>query len=189
MRKVRVHFGEYQSIADFTKAIPKPPAYIILDLRGGLGVQDTAVRPTKPEPAADSAPTGLVTIRGHLEMNDYEEFGSDEHMKLDNLVAWTHVDSQFLKRFYWEGRCGGELRLEVDMLCGINPTAPDVLEFSAHARLYEGTSTSTTDLDGAGNFHIQVQRGTFKGIFGLVRNTEESEPADWGIFSFRVQFD
>jgi hypothetical protein len=121
-------------------------------------------------------------------MNDYEEFGDDEHMKLDNLLAWTTVDDQFVERFYWEGRCGGELRLEVDMLCGINPNAPDVLEFAAHARLFEGTSTSTTDLDGSGNFRIQVNRGSKKGILGVITNTEENEPMDWGIFSFGVHF-
>jgi len=188
MRPGRIQFGEYQSIDDLLKALSKRPRHIILDLKGGLAVLVRDVRPTQPDPTPGSGPTGLVTISGHLEMNDYEEFGDDEHMKLDNLLAWTTVDDQFVERFYWEGRCGGELRLEVDMLCGINPNAPDVLEFAAHARLFEGTSTSTTDLDGSGNFRIQVNRGSKKGILGVITNTEENEPMDWGIFSFGVHF-
>lgn len=186
MRTGRIQFGDHQSIDGLLQALRKRPRYILLDLKEGLAVLVRDVRP--PEPAADSGLTGVVTISGHLEMNDHEEFGSDEHMKLDNLLAWTTVDDQFVQRFFWVGYCGGEVRLEVDMLCGINPSAPDVLEFAAHARLYEGTSTSTTDLDGAANFRIQVNRGTRSGIFGLVRNTEEDEPGDWGIFSFGVHF-
>jgi hypothetical protein len=188
MRTGRYQFGQFGTTADFAHVLAHSPRVIILDLKGGLKVQTRDVRPTAPTPGPNPA-TGLVTIHGHLELNDYEQFSSDEHVKLDNLIAWTHVDDQFVPRFYWEGRCGGEVRLEVDMLCGINPTAPDVLEFSAHARLYEGTSTSTTDQDGFGNFHIQVDRGIPSGIFGLVQNTEEDQPMDWGIFSFGVRFD
>lgn len=137
---------------------------------------------------SNSGLTGVVTIHGHLEMNDHEEFAHDEHMKLDNLLAWTYVDDQFVQRFFWVGHCGGEVRLEVDMHCGINPTTPDVLDFAAYGRLYEGASSSTTDLDGTGNFHIQVNRGSRSGIFGLIRKTDEDEPMDWGIFSFAVHF-
>ncbi len=156
-------------------------------------------KPVTPPPAV---PHGRVEVTGHLEMNDDEKIGggtvfgvdlpgidiADEHLKLDNLSAWADVDTSFVKRFYWEGRCGGEIRFEVEMNAGINEIDPNLLEFQTTARLYEGTSTDTTDLDGWTDQYIQIARGTTRSVFGLVRNTEESENDDWGIFSFRVKF-
>jgi hypothetical protein len=164
-----------------------------------LGGSGNRYKPVTPPP---TVPFGRVEVFGHLEMNDDEKIGggsvlgydlpaidtADEHLKLDNLSAWADVDTSFERRFYWEGRCGGEIRFEVDMIAGINEADPNLLEFQTSARLYEGTSTDTTDLDGWAEQYIQIPRGTTSTVFGLVRNTEESENDDWGIFSFRVKF-
>ncbi|MEQ1823381.1 MAG: hypothetical protein ABL949_12805 [Fimbriimonadaceae bacterium] len=190
MGNKRIQFGDFKTINEVVQGLPEAPGSFVMELKKGLDVHDMSVRPAEtPAPVEDSGLTGLVTIRGELRMNDYEAFGRDEWMIADNLVAWTYVDGQFLNRFYWEGRCGGELRLEVDMKGGINPNAPDVLEFGAQARLYEGSSTSTSDLDGTENFHTQVDRGSTRSFYGLVRNTAEGQPMDWGSFSFWVRFE
>ncbi len=121
--------------------------------------------------------TGTMTLR------DSEWPGADEIMTLDLGSHFAGVDIGHRKVMYFEGRCGGEVRLEMDVFASLG--VYDSIIVNLDVRLYEGASATSSDLDGRGNFtiHIPATPGDNKrSISATVWNTDEDEIDDQGFF-------
>lgn len=103
---------------------------------------------------------------------DDETFGSNEYGHLeDTSEAVLSETSQPANVLSSELRFGGEVRIELDLM-GQLRTNGDVL-VSGTAKLFEGTSENTNDLDGTKNFSVLVPAGKLVNTKQVVKNTDE----------------
>jgi hypothetical protein len=115
-----------------------------------------------------------------MTLRDDENFGSDEFATVsfpstEEVVTTTHKLVKHL-----EGRCGGEIRLEVDIFASVG--AGDSITANIDARLYEGSSDNSGDLDGHGNFTVVIPPTESRSVMATVWNTDENERDDNGFF-------
>jgi hypothetical protein len=79
-------------------------------------------------------------------------------------------------------RFGGEVRLELHLDATL--LANGNVTIDGRYLLYEGTSESTTDLDGTTDFHMLIPPGRVVRTAQTVSNTDEG--GDWGMAWVRV---
>lgn len=133
-----------------------------------LGLAATA----RPAEAASSG----VGMSGSMQIKD-DEYWNDEYCnRTFSQSGWLMYTNQY-SSLYGEGRCGGEVRIEVHATARMNSNG-SITFLSPRVDLYEGTSESTGDLDGRkyiSNFTVAEGQSVSKYVY--VENTAEG--GDW----------
>jgi hypothetical protein len=80
------------------------------------------------------------------------------------------------RTYNWIERAGGEIRIEVILTATLNPSN-GAITLGHDTKLFEGTSTSTGDLDGRGSGSMAVVKNGQKAMGFTVHNTDEG--GDW----------
>jgi len=124
----------------------------------------------------------LMTIICDLIVNDGP--GVDQgsfHFGIDDV--WVTPNRRLVKQYV--GKHGGEIRVEIDIIAWVDAT--DAIKIEGEARLYEGTSEDTTDLDGKLPILATIPAGSSHTHVATVRNVYESSPDDYGHYSIRFK--
>lgn len=112
-----------------------------------------------------------VTVNAHMELTDDETFASNQHGSgdLSGEVVVTNGNPQEIINMVVTA--GGEMRVELPL----NVQARDGGDVKAtgQAKLYEGTSEQTDDLDGTLGIDFLVPRDGFISKQFTIRNTDE----------------
>jgi hypothetical protein len=138
-----------------------------------LGASEADAKKKRPNA---SRVTTFATIHGV----DDEIFTPDEHCHIEDSTVVVLKDPVPRKLMYLECRWGGEARVELT-LNGRRFNNGAVL-VTGVARLYEGTSEDTQDLDGEKDISISVPKGQTVNISPRVENTDEGgDFADIGL--------
>jgi hypothetical protein len=156
---------------------------LLQNVRAFSGEQREVFRLTPSNSPFRSAGRRTLYFSGSMTLRDSEWPGADEIMTLNLGTHSASVDVSHRKVMYFEGRCGGEVRLEMDVFASLG--VYDSIIVNLDVRLYEGSSASSTDLDGRGNFtvHIPATPGDNKRtVSATVWNTDENEVDDQGFF-------
>jgi hypothetical protein len=137
--------------------------------------------------------TGRMLVTGSITLHDDEDFSADEVATRSDLSGWKEVDQDIPKIVKIEGRCGGEVRLEVEFQGVLNVHNPDFLELYVAALLFEGVSDSNRDLDGQFDADFRLKRGETVVVSGIIFNKEgdegDLEDNDWASFRAVVSFE
>lgn len=112
-----------------------------------------------------------ISVTALMDIVDDETFGSDERgsAQMTREVVVTDEVSQGL--MHMEKGVGGEVRVELD-LNAIAQGNGDV-RIDGNAKLYEGTSEQTSDLDGERNFVVLIPADRFVSHVVNIRNDDE----------------
>lgn len=143
-------------------------------------------KPVKNDPPFKSAWQRTLYFSGNKTLRDAEWPGSDQIMTLNLGMHFASVNSTHRKVMYFEGRCGDEVRLEMDVFASLW-LYDSIINWDV--RLYAGTSDSTMDLDDRANFtlHVPATPGDNKrSISATVWNTDENEYDDQGYYLVSV---
>jgi len=122
---------------------------------------------------SSAAAISKITVAGHMSITD-DEWGNDEHATRDHeFLPYTIGEpASNHATLAWTEGMGGEVRIEVT--CTMTYLlASDAVRFNCNAKLYEGTSESSNDLDGQVNVVKTVGRNRNEDIEIKVRNTDE----------------
>lgn len=112
-----------------------------------------------------------VVASAHMEITDDETFGSNEHGSADNQTE-GFVDNTFPRTLLaLIGKAGGEVRVELTL--DATATTEGDVQISGTAKLFEGTSEESDDLDGTTQINFAVPRDGFISQAITVRNTDE----------------
>jgi hypothetical protein len=106
-----------------------------------------------------------------MNITDDETFGSDERGSAQMTREVIVTDDVTEGIMHMEKGVGGEVRVELD-LNAIALSNSDV-RIDGLARLFEGTSENTNDLDGERNFNVLIPAGKFVSHVVNVRNDDE----------------
>jgi hypothetical protein len=89
-----------------------------------------------------------IRVSGYMEIHDSETFGSDEHVRRDKNFPAFYLDFSGSTRteLRWVERMGEEIHIELVFTFTLNNDRPVTGIYDM--KLFEGTSESTTDLDG-----------------------------------------
>lgn len=112
-----------------------------------------------------------VTGSASMDLTDHETFGSNEHNSGSATAEVVLSSEQPGEVMNFIVKAGGEMRVEF-RLTGAVKNSGDVI-LSGNAKLYEGTSEQTDDLDGQEDVSILVPRDGFRSFSITVRNTDE----------------
>ncbi|MFT3973199.1 MAG: hypothetical protein QM699_07050 [Amaricoccus sp.] len=147
--------------------------------RSGAAVAATSF---VPGPGGGLQPQGLggdgtpevrrrVTVNAHMELTDDETFGSDEHNSGDKSgeVLVTSENPQEIINMVV--KAGGEMRVELPI--SVQARASGDTKATGTAKLYEGTSEETDDLDGTLDVDFLIPRDGFISKEYTIRNTDE----------------
>ncbi|MGL4438909.1 MAG: LGFP repeat-containing protein [Bosea sp. (in: a-proteobacteria)] len=137
------------------------------DGRGGL-------RPQSNHGGGDSADVRR-RVQCHATMNikDEENFGSDEFATRgaeNEAVLTSRHPTELMKM---AERMGGEIRVEIALTGTVLPGGD--VRVTGTAKLFEGTSEATTDLDGQENLSFLVPAGDTVSPRFSVTNTDEND--------------
>jgi hypothetical protein len=114
-----------------------------------------------------------VSISGIMDITDDETFGSDEHAtrrrNFDTIFVGDPLPAT--TTFDWTERMGGEVRIE--LVCSATAQSSGAVAVSCQAKLFEGTSTGSNDLDGTGTGSGVVAVGASQVVAVDVKNTDE----------------
>lgn len=103
-------------------------------------------------------------------------FSDDYFSRSRDMEFILGVSNVHARTYNWIERAGGEIRIEVLLTATLNPNNGRIT-LSHDTKLFEGTSTSTGDLDGRGSGSIVVGKNA-QGVMGFtVHNTDEG--GDW----------
>ncbi|KAK4655067.1 hypothetical protein QC762_405015 [Podospora pseudocomata] len=147
----------------------------------------TAIQ-ASPAPAPVPAPVSAIEVRSPTDLSAREKVVSRTINLSSTLVIrddepWpvnhrtytrTHTlapviigtKTGYTQKVTYEARVGGEIRVEVHLTLTLRPSDLSVL-VNYQMLLFEGTSTSTKDLDGK----IEGSRRVFKNTDGMIKNT------------------
>jgi hypothetical protein len=122
----------------------------------------------------------FVAVSGHMEINDSETFGSDEHAsrgkEFDGIFLGSPT-TDFKNAPTWVEKMGGEIRVEVR--CSFRRQANDSVDVSCRPELYEGDDEDTDDLDSVPQErHMNVPRGQTLDLSMQLQNNKEDSPGD-----------
>jgi LGFP repeat len=114
-----------------------------------------------------------ITTNVTIAITDHENYSANEHSstafpKTFLLDAQATAIQQNLTAY-----CGGEVRVEVLLVCRQEPNG--WINLFARALLYEGSSHDTSDLDGTTYFDKKLPPGHSQGIAFRVSNTDEGD--------------
>ncbi len=112
-----------------------------------------------------------VNYSSVMNIVDHETFGSNEKSRVSNSGVFLLDNSKKTNTLFFIGRCGGEVRIELTIEFKQNSNG--TLAIKESARLYEGASTNSRDLDGTASKTTSVGINQSKTIVFKVRNTDE----------------
>ena len=112
-----------------------------------------------------------VTVTAFMYVVDDETFGSNEAGTAQMTRVAIVTDDQPSDVMHLEKGVGGEVRVELD-LNAVALSNGDV-RVEGDAKLYEGTSEQTMDLDGQRLFTVLVPRDRFVSRHVTIRNDAE----------------
>ncbi|MBL8888754.1 MAG: hypothetical protein JNL67_02165 [Planctomycetaceae bacterium] len=161
---------------------------LIQSVRLCSGTRTETFKPVKKDdPPFKTAGRRTLYFSGSMTLRDAEWPAADKVVSLQLGTHFASVGMSHRKVMYFEGRCGGEVRLEMDVFASLG--AYDSIIVNLDVRLYEGTSDSSTDLDGRGNFTVVIpatQGDNIRSLSATVWNTEENEYDDQGFFMVKL---
>jgi len=105
-----------------------------------------------------------------------EPFSDDYFTRTEDAEFILGVSNVQSRTYNWIERAGGEIRVEVLLTATLNPNNGDIT-LRHDTKLFEGTSTSTGDLDGRASGSIVVPKNGQKPLGFTVNNTDEG--GDW----------
>jgi hypothetical protein len=114
-----------------------------------------------------------LNISGHMKLQDYENFGPNE-VKTTQFSKSTTLDDDQLEELMEViegvgGEVRGELTINAQLLSG------NRIRVWVDIWLYEGTSESTSDLDGERHSNFIVREGQTVNKTYMVYNTDEGD--------------
>ena len=112
----------------------------------------------------------LITYHSSMYIVD-DEVLRDETQRVSNRGNLLLTPEQPSRRLFFIGRCGGEVRIELTVV--ITQATGGGVSVRQSAKLYEGTSTSSRDLDGSSDHTGTVGANNTQRLSFRVRNTEE----------------
>ncbi len=112
-----------------------------------------------------------ISYTSVMNILDHETFGSNERAKVKNSDIFILDASKKTHHAFFIGKCGGEVRIELKITFKQN--ASGSISIKEYAKLYEGTSTNSTDLDGVASKSITIAKNQTKKVTFRVRNTDE----------------
>ncbi len=122
-----------------------------------------------------------LIIRGTMKIEDYENFGSNEHATrhMARNSEWPLRDA---RRGALDREMGGEIRVEVTLK--IDWKIDLSIHIDWNVKFFEGTSEETSDLDGERSGSFMVGKDQTRELKFSVWNTDEDEPQDRADISF-----
>lgn len=100
----------------------------------------------------------LLSGTAHMYAMDHERIGRNEHGERVIPVHILLTDIGVANKAQVPSlRVGGEVRLELDLFASIHDSNGMIL-INGEARLYEGDSDTTTDLEDAKQFKLEIPR-------------------------------
>ncbi|MFF4350870.1 hypothetical protein [Streptomyces sp. NPDC001530] len=139
----------------------------------------TVIAATALGTTAQSAPRQApVTGNVVFQMMDHEDFGKNERCRHDNPVV--NNLGRAPGRFWYFGKCGGEVRAEIHYQLSRNNDGSIELR-DGEVKLFEGDSADTNDPGGGFPFAlspIKIPQGQTRTMQFHVDNVLEDEPDD-----------
>lgn len=113
----------------------------------------------------------VVVVNAHMELTDDETFGANEHGEGDmsgEAVVTNGNPQEIIKMVT---KAGGEMRVELPLV--VQARLNGDVKATGQAKLYEGTSEETDDLDGTLGIDFLIPRDGFVSKTFEIRNTDE----------------
>jgi hypothetical protein len=139
---------------------------------GGLALVGGAARPA----AAATTDPHFISMVGSVNITDSETFGSDEHCArgLFGTGSAQLPTTKVARINDVDNGCGGEIRVEARISATLSSNGTMCMSGNqARILLFEGTSESTTDLDGEVDLVGCVRVGETRTFQSTVFNTDE----------------
>ena len=109
-------------------------------------------------------------------MEDYENFGDNEYATR-NFARHSDIGPYGTHdEVAWTETMGGEIRVE--LVLKIDWRIDLSIDIAWHAKLFEGTSEDTSDLDGERSGTFNVPKDAVNTLSIAIWNTDEDEPQD-----------
>jgi LGFP repeat-containing protein len=112
-----------------------------------------------------------VTINAHMELTDDETFGSNEHNSGDKSGEVVVTNGSPQEIINMVTTAGGEMRVEMPI--NVQAKSNGDAKATGQAKLYEGTSEQTDDLDGTLDTDFLIPRDGIVSKSYTIRNTDE----------------
>ena len=128
--------------------------------------------------------TRLLKLQGEIEAVDDDTFGDEKGHILIFGEKLVLADDRPTKLGSFELRVGGEVRAELDVHVSVRPSL--TAEVTGLAKLFEGTSSSTSDLDASGSFSFEIAPFTTEPLTIILRNPE-LDSDDSATFAFSIE--
>ncbi len=112
-----------------------------------------------------------ISYRSTMKIVDHETFGSNERRTVKNTGTLFLDKSKKTDQLFFVGKCGGEVRIELTIT--IKQNSSGSISVKESAKLFEGTSANSTDLDGTASKSMLVSKNKTKTLKFRVRNTDE----------------
>ncbi|SED64066.1 LGFP repeat-containing protein [Tenacibaculum sp. MAR_2010_89] len=112
-----------------------------------------------------------ISYSSVMNIVDHETFGSNERRTVRNSGIFLLDSSKKTNQLFFMGKCGGEVRIELTI--NFQQNTNGTLSIKESAKLYEGASTNSRDLDGKASKNTLVGINENKTISFRVRNTDE----------------
>ncbi len=135
-------------------------------------------------PASAHSSTHNVAVSGSMFLLDYERVLADQTGRHQFNGVTTVSPFQAQNAFSTSACVGDELRGELWVTVNDSTDYPGFVQVIVDARLFEGTSCSTGDLDGRRTYNRWVAAGSTSNFAFRVENTEEGN--DYIDFNFNV---
>jgi hypothetical protein len=144
---------------------------LALMLAGGVGLLTA--------PAADAATVRrAVSVSASMSIKD-DEWTIDEYCSDTRTRSFTLTSTYPLGEFHMTKKCGGEVRAELH-LTKVQLLSSGRIYVAGEARLYEGTSSNTTDLEHRRTFAFYVSTN------GSYTKTVKVENFEWNSDDYAV---
>ncbi|QHI34935.1 hypothetical protein IMCC3317_02800 [Kordia antarctica] len=108
-----------------------------------------------------------------MKIVDHENFGSNERRTVRNSGLFLLDAGKKTNNLFFIGRCGGEVRIELKIKFTQNSNGS--VSVKEYAKLFEGSSTNTSDLDGTASKSAVIAANQTKTVSFRVRNTDEGD--------------
>src|SRR5690554_209711 len=115
--------------------------------------------------------TNKISYTSTMNILDHETFGSNERARVVNSDTFMLDASKKTHHAFFIGKCGGEVRIELEITFKQN--ASGSISVKETAKLFEGASTNSTDLDGTASKAITVAKNESKVVVFRVNNTDD----------------
>ncbi len=112
-----------------------------------------------------------VTVNAHMDLTDDETFGSNEHNSGDKSGEVVVTNGSPQEIINMVTTAGGEMRVELPI--NVQARSNGDTKATGTAKLYEGTSEQTDDLDGTLDVDFLIPRDGFVSKSYTIRNTDE----------------